>query len=201
MDRKALESTAGNYPYLQGLWALPMGIGIPLAGVTNLQDRPSGTWFVAIVGACVVVCAVACVGIARYYRDNYGKVTPTRSRQIRHAAAVVAWVATLFVGANKYLLWSPDGPLCVYASAFAAAMLVYYAILVGLRRHHVVIWGAVLAAGLLPIWGGLGADRDALGMIPLGVALIASGLLDQRLLARSFGHPTGPKLGAGHVAR
>ncbi|MEA2353873.1 MAG: hypothetical protein QOD61_2 [Solirubrobacteraceae bacterium] len=77
----------------------------------------------------------------------------------------------------------------------------YYAILVGLRAHHVVIWGSVLAAGLLPIWGGLGADRDALAMLPLGVALIASGLLDHRLLVRSFASPKSPNLADRDGAR
>jgi multisubunit Na+/H+ antiporter MnhB subunit len=133
------------------------------------------------------MCGAGSLLIARYYRDHYGRVTPTRSRQIRHAAAVAAWIVVLSVGANRHLLYSPDGALCVFAAAFALATLAYYAILVGLRRHHVVIWGAVLVAGLLPIWGGLGGDRDAVAMFPLGVALIASGLLDQRLLARSFG--------------
>ena len=186
MDRNALESTAANYPYLQGLWAVPMGLLFSLAGIANLQDGPSGSWLMAIAGGVLLLCGAGSLLIARYYREHYGRVTPTRSRQARYAGAVVAWVAVLFVGANKYLLWSPDGPFCVFAAAFALATLAYYAILVGLREHHIVIWGAVLVAGLVPIWGGLGADRDALAMLPLGGALIASGLLDHRLLVRSF---------------
>ena len=75
-------------------------------------------------------------------------------------------------------------------SAFALATLTYYAILVGLRPHHVIIWGAVFVAGLLPIWGGLGADRDPVAMILLGLVAMVSGLLDQRVLARSLAMPT-----------
>jgi hypothetical protein len=186
MDRRTLEATAANYPYLQGLWAVQMGLLLPLAGLANLRDGPSGAWVPVVFGAVLLACGAGSLLIARYYREHYGRVTPTRRRQLRHGAAVVAWIVVFFVGANKYLLWSPNGPLCVFAAAFALATLAYYAILVGLRAHHLVIWGAVLAAGLLPIWGGLGADRDALAMFPLGAALIASGLLDQRLLARSF---------------
>ncbi|HEU0316139.1 MAG TPA: hypothetical protein VFR49_02350 [Solirubrobacteraceae bacterium] len=189
MDRRALESTAANYPYLKGLWAVPMGLVFSLAGIANLRHGPSGSWLIAIAGGVLLTCAPLSLVIARHYREHFGTVTPSRRRQVRHAAAVVAWIAVLFVGANKYLLWSPDGPLCVYAAAFALATLAYYAILVRLRTHHVVIWGTVLAAGLLPIWGGLGADRDAWAMLPVGAALIASGLLDQRLLVRSFGSP------------
>jgi hypothetical protein len=186
MDRRTLESTAANYPYLQGLWAVQMGLLLPLAGLTNLRDGPSGVWVPVVFGAVVLACGAGSLLIVRYYREHYGRVTPTRRRQLRHGAAVVAWIVVLFVGANKHLLWSPNGPLCLFAAAFALATLAYYAILVGLRAHHLIIWGAVLAGGLLPIWGGLGADRDALAMLPLGAALIASGLLDQRLLARSF---------------
>ena len=186
MERRALESTAANYPYLQGLWTVPMGIAMVVTGISNLQRRPSGPVMLGILGGGLVLCLVAALLITRYYRNTYGTVTPTRSRHVRNAVAIVAWVAVLFVGANKYLLWSPDSTVCVYAAAFALATLAYYAILVGLRAHHVVIWGLVLAAALLPIWGGLGADRDAVAMFPLAAALIASGLLDQRLLARSF---------------
>ena len=137
--------------------------------------------------------------IGRYYRDHYGSVTPTRDRTIRQAVAIVAWIAILFIGANQALFWSPDGPQCIYASAFALATLAYYAILVGLRPHHLVIWGAVVVAGLLPIWGGLGVDRDPLAMIPLGLAAMVSGLLDQRVLARSLPVSTGDQLEGNRV--
>lgn len=190
MERKTLESAGANYPYLQGLWTLPMGALIVLTGISNLHDRPSGPVMLGIFAVGAALSLVACLLIARYYRDHYGEVTPTRSRRLRHVAAVVAWVAVLFAGGSRFLFWSPDSPICVYASAFALATLVYYAILVGLRAHHVVIWGSVFVAGLLPIWGGLGVDRDPVAMFPLGVALMASGLLDQRLLARSFGSPS-----------
>ena len=144
--------------------------------------------------AATGVAGVASVLIGRYYRDHYGTVIPTRDRYIRQAVAIVAWIAILFIGANQALFWSPDGPQCIYASAFALATLAYYAILVGLRPHHLVIWGAVFVAGLLPIWGGLGVDRDPLAMIPLGLATMVSGLLDQRVLVRSLAVPTGDRL-------
>jgi hypothetical protein len=190
MQRRQLESTAANYPYLQGLWTIPLGIGIIVAGFSNLQNHPPMLVMSAVIAVTLAAAGGLSLLISRYYREHYGSVTPTRDRYRRQALALGAWIAILFVGANQFLLWRPDGPNCIYASAFALATLAYYAILVGLRPHHVVIWGAVFVAGLLPIWGGLGADRDALAMVPLGLAMIASGVLDQRLLARSFG-PSG----------
>jgi len=186
MERRQLEAAAANYPYLQGLWTIPLGIGIIVAGISNLQSRPTGIGAILLILGGLGLAGVALLLIGRYYRDHYGTVTPTRDRTIRQAVAIVAWIVILFIGANQALFWSPDGPQCIYASAFALATLAYYAILVGLRPHHVIIWGAVFVAGLLPIWGGLGADRDPLAMIPLGLLMMLSGVLDQRLLARSF---------------
>jgi drug/metabolite transporter (DMT)-like permease len=199
MERRHLESAAADYPYLQGLWTIPLGIGIIVAGISNLQSRPTGIGAIALILGGLGLAGGVSLLIARYYRDHYGSVTPTRDRVIRQAIAIGAWIVVLFVGANEALFWSPDGPQCIYVSAFALATLAYYAILVGLRPHHLVIWGAVFVAGLLPIWGGLGVDRDALAMIPLGLVTIASGLLDQRVLARSLAVPTGNRLEGTHV--
>ena len=199
MERKTLESTAAYYPYLQGLWANPLR-----AGYDPHRDLepPESAWGTRDAGDPVGGLGLALLvtlAIARFYRERYGSVTPTRDRLVRQGIAVVAWVAVLFVGANQYLLWSPDSAMCIYGSAFALATLVYYAILVGLRPHHIVIWGIVFVAGLLPIWGTLGVDRDPMAMIPLGLALILSGILDQRLLARSFDSASRQNLESSHV--
>ncbi len=42
MDRRQLESAGADYPYLQGLWTIPLGIGMIVAGISNLQSRPTG---------------------------------------------------------------------------------------------------------------------------------------------------------------
>jgi hypothetical protein len=186
MQRNPLASAAANYPYLQGLWTIPMGLLILFTGLSNLHEPPAGPVLLAIFGGAVLLSWLASRRIARYYREHYGEVTPTRSRNVRYAIALAAWIAVLFVGGSKLLFWSLDSPMCVYASAFALATLAYDAISVGLRPHHLVIWGSIFVAGLLPIWGSLGPDRDALAMFPLGLALMAPGIVDQRVLARTF---------------
>jgi hypothetical protein len=200
MELRQLGSAAANYPYLQGLWAIPFGFVIVLAGISNLQHRPADSVMLGIVLGGLLLALLASLLIARYYRHRYGTVIPTRRRQVRQAVALLAWVAVLFVGGSKYLFWSLHSPICVFVAAFALATLVYYAILVGLRTHHLVIWGSMFLGGVLPLWGGLGLDRDAVAMFPLGVALIASGLLDQRLLVRSFEFSKSLKLETGAVA-
>ena len=66
-------------------------------------------------------------------------------------------------------------------------MLLTYAIGVGLKAHHVVIWGALLLAGALPVW--TGADPSNIGLVMAGVAVMLSGIFDHRLFVRTFGSP------------
>lgn len=187
LDTSTLATTAATYPYLRGLWTIPLRVGMALADVFNLEQAPSNPILVGLLVGGLALCGGASWFIVRHYREHYGDVTPTKSRQRRQAVAIGAWIAVLFVAAYERLLWSPDSRLCVYGAAFSAATLVYYAILVGLRPQHVAVWVPVFVVSLLPLWGGLGTDRDAIAMVPLGAALILSGLLDQRLLARTLG--------------
>ena len=80
MERKTLESTGANYPYLQGLWAIPFGIGTILTGFSNLQNRPSDAVTLAVLAAGIGVALLLSSPIARYYREKYGSVQPTRDR-------------------------------------------------------------------------------------------------------------------------
>jgi hypothetical protein len=199
MERRHLESAAADYPYLQGLWMIPLGVGIIVAGISNMQGRPTGFAAIVLILGGLAIAGAVCLLIGRYYRDHYGSVVPSRDRAIRQGLALGAWIVVLFVGANQALFWSPDGPRCIYASAVALATLAYYAILVGIRPHHLIIWGAILVAGLLPIWSGFGVDRDPLAMIPIGIAAMLSGLFDQRVLARSVAVANGDRLGDTRV--
>ena len=201
MERQRLTDLAANYPYLQGLWALPLGLTIIVAGISNLDRRPDGFPLLMLIGSGLVVAAAASWLIARYYRETYGEVKPTRDRQVRNAVAVIAWIVVLFVGASKFLFWRLDSPICVYLAAFALATLTYYAILVGVRTHHLVIWGTLVVVSLLPIWGGLGVDRDPIAMMIAGVALMISGLFDQRLLGRALASPSPLTFGSPHAGR
>ncbi len=55
-------------------------------------------------------------------------------------------------------------------------MLGYYAVTIGLRPHHVVIWGALLVAGLVPAWGSVGSDAKInVGLMLMGAASIVAG--------------------------
>ena len=58
---------------------------------------------------------------------------------------------------------------------------------VGLKAHHVIIWGALLVVGAVPVWNG--ADPGNIGLVLAGVAVMVSGVFDHRLFVHTFGSP------------
>ena len=80
--------------------------------------------------------------------------------------------------------WSLDLPVNATAVSFALVMLISYAIGVGLRAHHVIIWGALLLVGALPVRNG--ADPSKIGLVLAGMAVMVGGIFDHRLFARTF---------------
>jgi hypothetical protein len=64
-------------------------------------------------------------------------------------------------------------------------MGVAYALGPGLRAHHVVILGALLVAGALPVWDG--ADSANAGLLLAGVVVALTGVFDHRAFLDTFG--------------
>lgn len=48
-----------------------------------------------------------------------------------------------------------------------------------------IVWGALLVIGALPVWNG--ADPSNIGLLLAGLAVILNGALDHRLFVRTFG--------------
>ena len=188
MQRGNLETAAANYSYLRGLFGIPLGGLIILAALVNWGVCPLWAFLVAVMAA-----GAACLPIARYYNENYGRLSPSTSQQARGAVAAVIGVAV--VGGGSLLLrgradWSLDLPVNAIAVSFALFMLISYAIYVGLRAHHVIIWGALLVAGALPVWNGANPSNISnVGLVLAGVAVMVSGVFDHRLFVHTFGSP------------
>jgi hypothetical protein len=192
-----LESAAA-YPYLRGLFGLPLGLLFVLAALGNWSWGPlRHDWVFVVVLALLLL---ACVPINHYYNENFGRVTPTTRQQLRAGAACAAGVGIIVLGSmllRSRASWSLDLPVNGVAATFGLLMLVYYAAVVGLRTHHVVIWGALVVTGLLPVWDG--ADPSNVGLVLAGAAVAVNGLLDHRLLVRTLAPPTPPALGPTHA--
>lgn len=196
MERKSLESAAANYSYLRGLLSLPLGLLLILTALTNWEWGPlSNTWVFLV---SMLVLGMAYLAITRYYSENYGRVTPSTKQQVRVAVATTLSVAVIWGG--LILTYSADLPVNGTAAFFGLVMLAYYGITVGLRAHHMIIWGQLVVAGLLPVWGGLGeANAANVGFLLAGVAAMATGIFDHRLLVRTFGSYQGVNLENGDV--
>ncbi|HEY2201347.1 MAG TPA: hypothetical protein VGH56_05635, partial [Solirubrobacteraceae bacterium] len=202
MERKTLESAAATYSYLRGLLSIPLGILCVVTALVNWQWGPLRHAWVFI--ACVVAAGAAALAITRYYNESYGRVTLATRQRVRAAGAAISSAALIVVGlgflARSRASWSLDLPVNPVAASFALFMLTYYAVTIGLRAHHIIIWGSVLAAGVLPAWGGLGlADTSNVGLVIAGVAAIITGIFDHRLLARTFASPRDRDLENGHA--
>jgi hypothetical protein len=193
MDRKQLQSAAASYTYFKGLFAIPGGLLAIVAALGNWEWGPlRHTW---VFLAAVLVLAATCVPIARYYDEHYGRATLSTRLQAR-AAVVVVLGAPLVFGTSTLLRsradWSLDLPVNPTAASLALLMLASYAAGGVLRRHHVIVFGALLVAGLLPVWNG--ADPSNVGLFLAGIAFIVTGILDHRLLVRTFGPASGLRL-------
>ena len=188
MQRKTLEKAAANYSYLRGLLAIPLGVLLILAALANWEVGPLRHIWVFPVA--VAMAGAGWLAITRYYNENYGRLSPSTKQQVRSALAVV--IALAVMGGGSLLMrsdaaWSLDLPVNAIAVSFALIMLISYAIGVGLKAHHVIIWGAVLVAGALPVWSS--PDPSNIGLLLAGVAVMVSGVFDHRLFVHTFGAP------------
>lgn len=186
MQRRELETAAANYSYLRGLLYIPVGGLFVLGALGNWEVGPlRHTWVFLLVALAIGALALA---ISRYYTENYGRLTPSTRQQVRAGLGLVLAVALMLGGASllrSHAGWSLDLPVNAIAICFALLMLVSYAIGVGLRAHHVIIWGTVLVAGALPVWDG--PDPSNIGLLICGAGVILTGVFDHRLFVQTFG--------------
>jgi hypothetical protein len=186
VDRKELESIAASNHYLRGLLAIPVGVVLVAAALGNMEWGPFRRFWT--VPACIAVAAGAYALIVRHYNEHYGRALPRMGvrRELGIAAAVVV------MGGGPAVVQALDLPLNGLALVWAVVALAYYGTTVGLRAHHVVIWVAVLAASLVPLWPDPRTSNTYnTAMLIVGAAVMLTGVLDHRLLVRTFGSPRG----------
>jgi hypothetical protein len=198
MEREQLQSAAVSYTYFKGLYAIPGGLVAIVASLGNWAWGPLRHDWVFL--AVLALLGASCLLIARYYDEHYGRATLSTRDQVRGAVVVVAGVPLVF-GVSLLLRsradWSLDLPVNPTAALLAALMLASYAAVGVLCRHHVIVFGALLVAGLLPVWNG--ADPSNIGLFLAGIAFIVAGILDHREPVRTFGPANRLRLDHGNA--
>ena len=187
MQRTKLESAVAENSHLRGLFAVPLAGLMLLSALGNWAVGPLRHAWVFVV--CAMLLAATCLPLARYYNEHYGRVTPSKRQQQRAALAVVVCLPLIIGGSlllSSRASWSLDLPVNPTAISFALVMLVTYAMSVGLKAHHKIVFGTLLVVGLLPVWAHEGTSGNA-GLALAAVAVAAAGILDHRLLVRTFG--------------
>jgi hypothetical protein len=194
VERRALEAAVANQSHLRGLGLVPVGLMFILFALALWGVGPLRQLWVFPVAVLVLMLAPA-LWIDRYYDEHYGRFTPSSRHEGRQVAAFVARlvVGVPFLIGVAWLLrseepWSLDLPVNPVLVVWAIAMLAVSAPTVGLRhRHRAVIGGSAFVAGLLPVWSG--PDPTPIGLVLVGVATMAMGILSHRLLVKTFGSP------------
>lgn len=182
MERKQLEAAAAANHYLRGLVVLPLGAILIISALGNMGWGPfRHLWAVPVA---LVLAGAVYLLIARSYNDNYGRVTPKTDR--RTVAGTVGAMAVMIGG--QVLVQALDLPVNGLGVASGVVVLGHYAVTVRLKPHHVVIWGLVLVASLAPFWGDPRTTGTLnVGLLMVGVAMLATGVLDHRLLVETVG--------------
>jgi hypothetical protein len=186
MDERRPDTAVVTYSYLRGLQMVPVGVLAIVSALANADVGPLGSDWAFLLA--VALAGAAWLAIWSHYRAHYGRITPSPHQQARDAAAAVAAIGVVFLGSlllRSQVSWSLDLPVNAIAVTFAAMMLITYALGAGVKRHQLIVWGTVLAAGALPVW--TGEDPSNVGLAMAGAALIVCGLLDHRLFVGAFG--------------
>jgi len=189
MDRRDVDTAVAENTHLRGLYGVVGGLLAIIAAASNDDRGPSSRWF---FGIAALVVGLAALAIWRYYNRNFGRATPSSSDTRRTVLTLM--IATLVMVGGSLLLssqmsWSLDLPVNTIAIGLGGLLLFAVATTVGVRRHHLVIYGSLLIAGAIPVWerGGMSSNT---GLYMAGAAMIVGGLLDHRLLVQRFGSAT-----------
>ena len=189
MDTTQLRSAAAEHRYLRGLIQVPVGLLFIVAALGNEHWGPLANDWVFV--AVLVLLAGVAAAVNRFYDEHYGRVTPAADREAKAIGMGLLGAALLFGLAlllRSRADWSLDLPVNPIPGVFGLTMLAYSATVVRLRPHHVVIWGSLAVAGLLPVWSG--DDPSNVGLVMCGVAVMVNGVFDHLAIVRTLGPAT-----------
>lgn len=190
MSRQDVDRAVAENTHLRGLIGVAGGLLAIFSALRNEERWPFLSDWVFV--PAILLLALAAWGVSRYYNRHFGRATPAPGYERRMVLALVVAVPAVIVGSlflSSRASWSLDLPVNTTAISLGLVLLISFAATVRLRLHHVVIYGALLLVGAMPVWerGGMSGNT---GMYLAGAAMILGGLLDHRLLVKRFGSAT-----------
>jgi hypothetical protein len=193
VDHRRLQYVAATYPYMRGLLTVTAGLLCIVLSLGNWEWGPFGDpTVVLVVGLALVVLMLV---INRAYDATYGRVTPSASQRWRTSAVQAIGFVVLVaggIGISGTSSWSLHVPVNGVMVGFGAIMLAQLRLVGALAVHHLVIWGALIVVGLVPVWHG--GDAPNVGLFVAGIAAVLSGAIDHLRLVRTFaGAAAGPE--------
>lgn len=181
MDRQQLQRSAAYATHMRGLLLVPLGLLFIATGLGNLGWEPlQSPW---VMGPFIAVAGLMFWVSFRYYNGRYGRV----SISLKDQAIYGVTVGASLIG-GSLLDFHLNLPISLFTILYAAGFFFWFSRYVGLRRYHWVIWGGLLAIGLLPVWH-MFSDPVSVAWFPIGTATILAGVFDHLALTRAFDHP------------
>lgn len=196
-DTASLRQATRKYPYLQGLYFVPIGLWLAAGTLTG-----SGWW--PWKGGqpsrelAVMIPATALAGwgfwkVSHYYQERLGTVVAFGPK-VRSIFLMALGIVLL--GAAGVADGEIRGPLNLHAITFALLWVAYWKLAGILRRDHLILAAGVLVLSVLP-WTTVrstGAPTTVLGLA-MAALVAGAGLLDHAHLMRWLG-PTPHQNGA-----
>jgi hypothetical protein len=187
METEEIERAEAREYALRGLRTVALAGLVAIGSTPSLVGGPfvEHAWLPFGLFALLVLAAYRA---ECYYNDRYGYLAvPDPPRRVVVRRIVVCALPALVLGVAVRLT---DLPVNLMAIVGAVILLALFTDLFGFERHHLVVFGTLLAVGAIPVWTGEHANQWGAALTAAAMAI--SGVLDHRLLVRTYGGPSDP---------
>ncbi|HSR49339.1 MAG TPA: hypothetical protein VLV83_00845 [Acidobacteriota bacterium] len=183
-DIERLRFVTENYTQIQGLRLVPFGLFFLAKGLGGEAFTDKWVLFPSLLAAFLLFFL-----IGRYYESRFGRVRRKTSCLVKDALA--AGLTLILITAGVQLENSYDLPFNLVALVVGGLFFYIHLHSVGRRSHYGWLALLFVLLGLLPATGWVTAEQifapqPTIGDFMLAGAYILGGVLDHRMLARSF---------------
>lgn len=193
-DVSPVQQTAARHEYLQGLRLVPFGLYCIFYALMYTiwwpQDGPLSTQ-PGPVGVAVVIACLSTYAIGAYYQRRTS-TSLQLPRTLPWIAGYAACLLALVAGMAVDGIWYP--PVSVFGLTLAALVVAYWWVLGKFQRYCLVLAGILAVVALAAPFLVEVTEMFAVSTTPAinlmigaaGVACIAGGILDHRILVRTL---------------